>query len=65
MSKRSVAAVCREIVMVKSAVADEKVRDKLIADLQAELAELSGVTLVDRQVMLPLEPASPTKADKK
>lgn len=44
MAKRTVAAICREIQMVKAVVSDEAVKAKLIAELNAELAFISGVT---------------------
>jgi len=56
-SKRSYAAICREIQMVKSVVTDEVVRGRLVAELERELAVLAGVSISDiRQGALELTP---------
>lgn len=65
MSKRSVAAVCREMVMVKSVVSDEAVKAKLLADLSAELAELSGVRSTQMALPLPAENAATAEKPRK
>lgn len=52
MQKRTIAAICREIQMVKSVVSDTRVKDKLVAELEAELAIVSGVVVTQGQLEL-------------